>query len=106
MLDVGVFIRLNQYFSTKETAYILAFTNLMLCIIALMFANKRQHRKEMGALAEIRDYTRIEMTNELESTKKDMLEMDNFLKHVMQDISSVFSLSSLVPLLKKMLKHK
>jgi len=97
MLDIGVFFTLTTYFTTKNTAFILAGSNLVLFILLICFARRKRYQRELQSLEAIRDVVK-------EDIEEEVFEVTQGLRQVTDHISSLFSIAGLAPILKKVIQ--
>jgi len=111
MFDIAIFFTLKNYFSTPITAFILAGSNTLLCLIFLLFSKHKKHQREVDALRDIRDFAKEQVSSDVKIATNEMVHMGKSVKHITHDISSIFSgeafgLAGLIPILRTILKPK
>ena len=58
MFDIAMFFTLQHYFPTNITAFILAGSHIVLCLIFILCAKHKKHQREVEALRDIRDFAK------------------------------------------------
>lgn len=111
MFDIALFFTLQHYFPTHITAFILAGSHVVLCLILILCAKHKKHQREIEALRDIRDFAKAQVHHDIKLAADDMVHMGKSVKHIAHDVSSIFSgeafgLTGLIPIIQNILKRK
>lgn len=104
MLNVSVFLYLDESFTHLQSAMILTAINLVLAVLLLIAASRQELGSEAEAVHEIRDYALVELSGEFDDIKQEASEIRESFSKVSHGISAVFNrdfsaLKAVVPLI-------
>ncbi|MGB5966344.1 MAG: phage holin family protein [Sulfurimonadaceae bacterium] len=111
MLNVSIFLYLEESFTVLHSALILTGINLALAIVFLMLASRQELGSEAEAVHEIRDYALKELSGEFDEIKQEASEIRESFSKVSSGISSVFNrdfsaLKAVLPLVEMFVKTR
>ncbi|MDF1677135.1 MAG: hypothetical protein P1U32_00365 [Legionellaceae bacterium] len=110
LVDIGAFLTLSTYYSSKMSAFMLAGFNGVLCLVCIAFASRKGHKAEEAALKDIRDVAKDELGKDLKVVTDEVVEVGQSVGNAVHGVSTFFNgdfgLTSLLATLHYFLKHQ